>query len=60
MNIGASQMDTSLVKFRYTQLELHSLSYISYFCFLSLLQKCTTCLCNYYKLISYKDIHFPE
>jgi hypothetical protein len=53
-------MDTSLVKFRETYLELHSLSYISYLCFLSLLQKCITCLCNYYKLISYKDIHFSE
>jgi hypothetical protein len=36
------------------------LSYISYFCFLSLLQKCTTCFLNYYKLISFKDIHFSE
>jgi hypothetical protein len=32
MNIGASQMDTSLGKFCDIQLELHNLSYISYFC----------------------------
>jgi hypothetical protein len=32
MNIGGSQMDTSLIKFRDIQLQLHNLSYISYFC----------------------------
>jgi hypothetical protein len=32
MNIGASQMDTSLGKYYDIQLELHNLSYISYFC----------------------------
>jgi hypothetical protein len=33
VNIGVSQMDTSLVKFRDIILQLLSLSYISYFCF---------------------------
>jgi hypothetical protein len=57
MNIGALQMDTSLTKFCNIQLQLQFELYFL-FLFILLLQKCTICSSNCYKLTSFKDAPF--
>jgi hypothetical protein len=57
VNVGPSQTDTSLTKFRDIELQLQSLSYISYF-FCFPLEKYTFCSSNLYKLTSCIGVHF--